>query len=187
MEDIQTIQEELDAVFPNCKIQYVPLWGYWVVTDYLVAPDGSPATAVWYPTPWNLLQVEEGDMTNRKIVFVLSHPETGEPLVPSADNILNTMYAAYTGGTSKGFDKFIERIEAAEDAEEKENEENLKAAGRQAASIAFNRHKGKLMSTSAGITNMKNTDKFMASQMAAQTMADQAASEQFESMSQLTR
>jgi len=176
-DDIDDIQDELDEVFPGCKLQYVPLWGYWVITDWITAPDGSPATACWYPTPWNLLQLEEGDFTNRKIVFLLSHPDTAEPIHPSCENIISTMYRAYTGGTAAAYDAWLDRIEAGEDLEKLKAEQMSREMSRQAASTAWDRHQGKVISTAAGTTNMANTDRFIGQQIMQQNQNDMVAHE----------
>ena len=172
MDSIKEIQAELDAVFPGCRIQYVPLWGHWVITDYFAAPDGSPATSVYYPTPWNLFQLEEGEMTNRKIVFVLSHPDTNEPIFTSCENVLNTMYQAYTGGCSAAFNKWLDRMEEGEDAEREHVLKVSRDMDRESASAAWDRHRGKIISTNAGTTNMSHTDRFIGEQLAAQSRFD---------------
>lgn len=165
MDFVEEIQSELDIQFPGTRLEFVDVWGYWVITDYVVAPDGSPATGVWYPTPWNLLPVTEGPLTNRKIVFILSHPDTAEPVLPSCENVLNTMHAAYTGGSSEAFDAWIDRVEEAERAEKLEAEKESRMMMRDAASQTFDRHHGKITSTSAGVFNHSRADDFLTQQL----------------------
>jgi len=175
MDDIEEIQAELDEAFPGTKLEYVSTWGYWIITDFVCAPDGSPATGIHYPTPWNLLPLEDGEHTNRKLVFLLSHDDTGEPIIPSCENILNTMYRAYTGGSSAAFNRFIDKMEEGEDQLEEEKDKLGNELIRETARVAWDRHKGKVISSKAGVTRMGKTDEFISKQLMAQTHHDMVA------------
>lgn len=171
---IPHIQEELDATFPGCRLEYVALWGYWVITDYLVAPDGSPATGIYFRVPWSLLPSTDGELTNRKVVFILSHPDTGLPVEPSAENVLGTMYAAYTGGNNQAIQKWEDRVDESQRLQEEEHEKASRDAIREAAKNAYDRTHGRLVSTSAGIHSYDRTSEFIEAQIAAQCRRDAA-------------
>lgn len=170
---LEHIQEELDEVFPGLRLEYQEMTGYWIITDQIYSPDGSPASGLYYRCPYMLLPFNDGELTNRRIQFFLEHPDTGFPIEPTLDNVMNTLYRAFNGGDMLKQLKQLEDVERSEDDAREYHEGQARAAMLEAAKAAWDRQHGRVVATQAGVSEYSKTDQFIADQLMQSTMQDE--------------
>jgi hypothetical protein len=169
---IQHIQDWLDRVWPGLKLEYNAVWGYWVITDYVTAPDGSPATGIFYKTPWNLLCLQHGEYTNRKLVYLLDDEDTGEPVFPTFDNIVQTLNLGYVGGSALGWETWLDRIEEQEEQRVADAKAELRSHVKDVWDEAGKAARGRTYISPAGVTETAKSQRWIEQQLAAQTHKD---------------
>jgi hypothetical protein len=166
------IQNYLDRRWPGVRLEWNGEYGYWIITDYVSGPDGKALKQVRYKTPANMRGIYPTEYTNRKLLFLLSHPDTGAAIKPSYFNVISTLSVAYVGGSEQAWDAFLDRLEEGEDAEEKRKEDEIRDGTRSAWSASEGARKNRVISSSAGVTCSEKAQSFIASQLKQQSAQD---------------
>ncbi len=172
------IQRALDHRFSGTRVEFDETIGYWFITDWIYDLAGRPAKMLHFKVPSWMFGLFPSEFSNRRVAFIIQHPETGYPVEPTRDNTMWVLTTAWHGGRATEIQKMLDRCDEGEAVEKQMATAELHDASREAARVAWNNHKGKITSTSVATTNAGKAG-IQDSKLASEYLRDRAAWDQF--------